>query len=152
MKRSERMEKIVTINTGYENMAGATLASAQTEHQSQLNQLDQLKIYKQEYQLQLKQRMSNSITSKEIQDFQFFFASLDDAIAQQVVMVKRSATQVDLTKAEWLEKKKEVKKISRIAENLKKEEYLLESRKEQKETDELSQLLATLESKLPIKH
>lgn len=138
MKRSARLEKIANINLGFENIAGASLASSKTEFKKQENQLEQLKIYKQEYQKQLRERLQNSISANEILDYQYFFSSLDNAIEQQTEIVKQSASQVDISKTNWLNKKREVAKISRIAEKAKAIETDAQQKIEQKISDELN--------------
>ena len=66
MKRSARLEKIANINLGFENLAGASLATARTQYQAQVNQLKQLKLYKEEYQRQLTERLKGSISAIEL--------------------------------------------------------------------------------------
>ena len=138
MKRSARLEKIANINVGFENIAGASLTTARAHYQAQENQLDQLKVYKEEYQKQLTERLKGTISAVEIQDYQYFFASLDNAIAQQTETVRQSAEQLDVSRNNWLEKKQEVSKLSRAAENLKGQENAAELKKEQTENDERS--------------
>lgn len=141
MKRSARMEKIADINHGFENIAGASLTKSRVQHQQQENQLEQLKIYKGEYQNQLKNRLKDTITAREIQDYQFFFSSLDSAISQQENILKESAQQVETSQKNWMQKKQDHSKISRIAENLKVQEDAVNAKKEQAESDELNQIL-----------
>lgn len=138
MKRSERLEKIASINLGYENLAGASLASSRDQYRIQENQLQQLKIYKVEYQQQLRTRLKTSISANEIRDYQYFFSSLDTAILQQKELVKQSAVQVEKSKDNWLHRKREVAKISRVAENLRTQEALTSQKNEQKTADELN--------------
>lgn len=136
MKRSARLEKIANINLGFENLAGADLATARTQYQAQENQLKQLKLYKEEYQRQLTERLKGTISATEIQDYQYFFASLDNAIAQQTEIVKQSAEQLDASRNNWLDKKQDVAKMSRVAETVKSQEAAAELGREQKENDE----------------
>jgi len=149
MKRSARLEKIANINIGFENIAGASLSTARTQHEMQENQLKQLKLYKEEYQQQLTERLKATISAIEIQDYQYFFASLDNAIAQQTEIVKQSAEQLEASRNNWLDKKQEVAKISRAAENLKGQEAATELGKEQRESDERNlQLFSTDKNRL----
>lgn len=138
MKRSARMDKIADINLGFENMAGASLTSSRSEFQAQENQLEQLKIYKGEYHDQLKSRLKNTITAREMQDYQYFFSSLDSAISQQEEVVKQSAHKVEASQQNWLDKKQDHSKIVKVAENLKKHEDAVLQKKEQTESDELT--------------
>lgn len=138
MKRSARLEKIANINLGFENLAGADLTTARTQYQAQENQLKQLNLYKEEYQKQLTDRLKGTISAVEIQDYQYFFASLDNAIAQQTEIVRQSAEQLEASRNNWLDKKQDVAKISRVAESVKNQEAAAELGLEQKENDERS--------------
>jgi flagellar FliJ protein len=138
MKRSARLEKINTINHGMVNMAGASLAQAQAEHNSQLSQLEQLKIYKADYAEQFRKRMNGQITPQELQDYRYFFASIDTAIGQQESMVNHYAKLVEKHKEEWLLRHQEVQKMDHAAANIRKVEQFHVSRQEQKLLDELS--------------
>jgi len=148
MKRSTRLEEIANINLGFENMAGASLSSATQQFEIQENQLTQLKLYKEEYQNQLSERLENRVTAPEIRDYQYFFDSLDQAIAQQTEKVRQCADVVESSRAIWLEKKQEVKKVSKAAANFKSIEFNKEQKREQAESDELQMQRAHLQSPL----
>ena len=138
MSRSARLEKIADIKLGIENVARVSLVSARTQFQSQENQLKQLRVYKEEYQDRLNSRMKNTISANEIQDYQYFFSSLDNAISQQTEVVEQCALQVEASRKNWLEKKQTVSKISRVAESLREQEHAYQQKSEQKESDELN--------------
>jgi flagellar FliJ protein len=140
MKRSERLEKINAINNGFKSLAGANLARVEQEYNSALHQLEQLRIYKDEYSDQLKQRMAGDVSPDEIQDFRYFFASLYKAISQQESIVNHLHKQLEESRQEWLAKDQEVRKINTIGDNLRREEQQVEARKEQKRSDEMSML------------
>ncbi|HEY0961892.1 MAG TPA: flagellar export protein FliJ [Pseudomonadales bacterium] len=141
MKRSERLEKINAINNGFKSLAGANLARIEQECKAAQHQLDQLRIYKDEYADQLKGRMdSGHVTPEEIQDFRYFFASLHKAISQQESVVRHMQKQLEDARQEWLAKDQEVRKIDRIGENMRREEAQAEARREQKRSDEMSML------------
>jgi flagellar FliJ protein len=140
MKRSERLEKINAINNGFKSLAGANLARVEQEYNTQLHQLEQLRIYKEEYSEQLKQRMNGHVTPDEIQDFRYFFASLYKAISQQESLVNHLHKQLEESRQEWLAKDAEVRKFNTIGENMRREEQQQETRKEQKRSDEMSML------------
>lgn len=137
MKRSTRMEKLADINLGYENMAVAALATARANYQKQEDQLNQLKIYREDYRNQLSSRMKSTTSAGEIRDFQYFFASLDDAIAQQTLEVQKASEQLEVVEKNWLTQRREVQKFSRAADNLRRQESADLERKAQLESDEL---------------
>ncbi len=138
MKRSTRLEKLADINSGYENMALAALATARSQYQKHEDQLNQLKIYREDYRTQLTERMQGTTSASEIRDFQYFFASLDDAIDQQTLVVERAAAELEKVEQNWLHSRKEVKKFSQAAQNLKQREVADAERQSQMESDELN--------------
>jgi flagellar protein FliJ len=140
MKRSERLEKINAINHGFKSMAGANLARAEQDYQAALHQLEQLRIYKDEYSTQLKLRMQGQVSPDEIQDFRYFFASLYKAISQQESIVKHLQKQVEECREEWLAKDQEVRKFNSVGDSLRREETQTETRREQKRSDEIGLL------------
>ncbi len=140
MKRSERLGKLNAINHGFKSLAGANLARIEQEYNTQLHQLEQLRIYKDEYSDQLKQRMNGNVSPDEIQDFRYFFASLYKAISQQESLVNHLHKQLEESRQEWLAKDQEVRKFNTIGDNMRREEQQQETRKEQKRSDEMSML------------
>ena len=138
MKRSTRLEKLADINSGYENMALAALATARAQYQKQEDQLNQLKIYRDDYRSQLIERMQVTTSANEIRDFQYFFSSLDDAIDQQAMEVEKAAAELQKVEQNWLQSRQEVKKFSQAANNLRQREEADIERRSQQESDELN--------------
>lgn len=138
MKRSARMEKLADINLGYENMAVAALATARANYQKQENQLEQLRIYREDYREQLSARMQGSTSANAIRDFQYFFESLDDAISRQTQEVEKAALELEKVERHWLNCRQEVKKFNQAANSLRSQESATQERRAQRETDELS--------------
>lgn len=148
MKRSERLERINAINTGLENLAGAKLASVYAEYNSQLNQLEQLHIYKDDYAEQLKHKMQAKISPQELRDYRFFFSSIENAIHQQESMVNHLLKKLEKCQSEWFERRNEVEKLNVAGANIKRTEAVVEARKEQKLSDELGMLMRGMHSRI----
>ena len=144
MKRSTRIEKIADINQGYEQQAGALLNCARSQHQQQKQQLEQLKLYRQEYQQRLQAKLQNSASATLMDDYHRFFSMLDTAINDQAKIVNRSSQQVDSSQQNWLDKKRAVTSMTRAAENIKAQEERVVRANEQKENDELASRLYVL--------
>ncbi len=137
MKRSERLERINAINHGLENLAGAKLAKASEEYAQQQNQLEQLRIYREDYAEQLRVKMLGDLSPQELRDYRFFFASIENAIHQQESMVAHMHRKLEQCQAEWMEKRNEVEKLNVAGASLKRAEAATEARNEQKASDEL---------------
>ena len=138
MKRSERLEKINAINHGMESLAGASLAGIQAEYASQVNQLEQLMVYKAEYADKFTRRMQGQVSALELQDYRYFFASIDAAIGQQQTMVHHFKRLVEKSREEWLSRHQEVQKINHVTSHLRKSEQQVQDRIEQKVLDEIT--------------
>lgn len=137
MKRSERLERINAINHGLENLAGAKLARVAEEYAAQLNQLEQLRIYKDDYAGQLRVKMQRNLSPQELRDYRYFFTSIENAIQQQESMVAHVERKLEQARAEWLEKRNEVEKLNVAGASLKRAESQADARREQKLSDEL---------------
>lgn len=138
MKRSERLEKINAINHGMETLAGANLASIQAEYAAQVNQLEQLQVYKAEYADKFTSRMQGEVSAQELQDYRYFFASIDAAITQQQSMVNHYKKLVEKNREEWLTRHQETQKLSQASSTLKRAELAVRQRLEQKVLDEIT--------------
>lgn len=138
MKRSDRLARINAINNGIKSMAGATLAQVENEYRTQLHQLEQLKIYKEEYSEQLRQRMQGNVTTDEMQDYRYFFSSLYKAIGQQEDHVRHLKQQVENSRQDWLASDREVRKLDNATDHLRRAEAQRARRLEQKSSDEAS--------------
>lgn len=137
MKRSERLERINAINHGLENLAGAKLAKVSEEYAMQLNQLEQLRVYKDDYAEQLRVKMQGNLTTQELRDYRYFFASIENAIQQQESMVAHVQKKLEQVQAEWMEKRNEVEKLNVAGASLRRTEAAEDARREQKLSDEL---------------
>lgn len=138
MKRSERLARINVINHNLENMAGSQLAMVYAEYSTQVKQLEQLHIYKEDYAEQLKSKLDNTIRPEVLRDYKYFFNSIDTAIQQQEGMVKHLHNKLEKSQANWLDKHSEVQKINVAGANMRILEQKIEEKKEQQSSDELS--------------
>ena len=138
MKRSERLARINVINHNLENMAGTQLASVYAEYSTQVKQLEQLNIYKEDYAEQLKSKLNDSIRPEVLRDYKYFFSSIETAIQHQEALVSRLSAKLEKSQGDWLDKHSEVQKINVAGDNMRKLEQRVEARKEQLNTDELS--------------
>lgn len=138
MKRSARMGKIVDVKCAIEKAASASFASIASELQFHENQLKQLFIYRKEYQEKHAKKLRSSTSVHRMRDYQHFTATLDKAIEQQEKMVEGTRLQMECSRTNWLEKKQDTKKVSRVTEKFLQREVAEQLKTEQKESDELS--------------
>lgn len=136
MKRSERFRKFSEISSGLENNAGAKLAAAQTQLDTQMKQLSELKNYLGEYQLQLQAKLDNSDSALVINGYQQFISSLNGAITMQTEIVRKGEVQVEELRQIWMEKRIEVNKFDQAADNFRFQEETQRNKAEQAENDD----------------
>ena len=136
MKRSERFRKFSEISSELENNAGAKLAAAQSQLDAQKNQLEELKSYLGEYQRQLQAKLDVSDSALVINGYQQFISSLNGAIALQKEIVRKSESETENLRQNWIERKLEVNKYDQAAENIRSEEIAHDKKVEQSESDD----------------
>lgn len=136
MKRSERFRKFSEISSELENNAGAELAAARSQLDAQKNQLQELKSYLGDYQRQLQAKLDISDSALVINGYQQFISSLNDAIALQTEVVRKSETTTEGLRENWLEKRIDVNKFDQAAENIRSEEIAFDRKVEQAESDD----------------
>lgn len=136
MKRSDKFKKFSDISSGLENTAGVELAAAQKQLKAHQEQLSELERYLNDYQQQLNSKLKNSDSALVIQGYQQFISSINGAISLQTEAVRKTQRTTEELKNHWIERKREVKKFDRAAENILSEEDKLEKKTEQSENDE----------------
>lgn len=141
MKKSERMQKIVNLNSNLEAAAGAVFSNAQLSYENQLEQLEQLEIYRDEYKKRLQVRCQDSINSGELNDYRFFFSSLEQAIKTQQQSLELLRQNSEERKAQWLEKKNATKKLAKVKDSIKVSEDKAAGKILEMEIDELNNYL-----------
>lgn len=138
MKQGNRLDKLVELNQGFENLAVAPLIEARTAFQKQEDQLKQLLDYRDEYQRQLEEKLTGSTSASSLRDFQYFFSSLSSAIEQQTAEVERAAAALEVVERQWLMRRQETRKLEKAAGNINAKIVAAANRAEQKELDEIS--------------
>ncbi|MEQ8408491.1 MAG: flagellar export protein FliJ [Gammaproteobacteria bacterium] len=138
MKQGNRLDKLVELNQGFENLAVAPLIEARTAFQKQEDQLKQLLDYRDEYQRQLEEKLTGSTSASSLRDFQYFFSSLSSAIEQQTAEVERAAAALEVVERQWLMRRQETRKLEKAAGNINAKIAAAANRAEQKELDEIS--------------
>ncbi len=136
MKRSERFKKFSELSSQKESNAGAELAAARSQLETQKQQLEELQSYLLEYQQQLQAKLVNSDSALVINGYQQFISSLNGAIALQKEFIRKSESSTTRLQQNWLERKVEVNKYDQAAENMRNEEAARERKVEQSESDE----------------
>jgi flagellar FliJ protein len=138
MTRTERLQPVVKHTENKEKRALEAMALSQGELELEKTRLDQLKSYKKEY-FQSHSQQNRVYSSIELQEFNRFLAQLDQSIDQQIKVIELRETELDYKRRSWQTKHMESKVMNKVVDNLQHQEQILESRREQKQMDELSQ-------------
>jgi flagellar FliJ protein len=138
MTRTERLQPVVKHTENKEKRALEAMALSQGELELEKTRLDQLKSYKKEY-FQSHSQQNRVYSSIELQEFNRFLAQLDQSIDQQIKVIELRETELDYKRRSWQTRHMESKVMNKVVDNLQHQEQILESRREQKQMDELSQ-------------
>ncbi len=95
-----------------------------------------LEQYRDEYEARFRQAAQNGLTRDEWGNYQSFLGRLDEAIAQQRMLVDASRQRTVDGQKEWLDKRNRVKAFDTLSQRHKANEVRSEARTEQRAQDE----------------
>lgn len=98
--------------------------------------LELLEQYRGEYEARFRQAAQNGLSRDEWANYQSFLGRLDEAIAQQRLLVENSRQRTENGQREWLDKRNRVKAFDTLSQRHKANEGRSESRLEQRSQDE----------------
>ena len=101
LKRSQRMQKLVDIETQKNQPVVAKFKADQVALQQQEQALRNLLTYREEYTEKFKARGNAGVSAFKIQDFYCFLQKLDDAIVQQRQVLENLAQQLEHSRSAW---------------------------------------------------
>jgi flagellar FliJ protein len=100
--------------------------------------LDLLSQYREEYARRFQVAAQEGMSPLQWKNFQDFLDRLDDAIAQQHLVVRNSQTNTRAGQAHWQEQRTRLKAMDTLSMRHRSAEFALELRREQKLTDEIA--------------
>jgi len=136
MKRSDRIQRLNTLNIDQRDQATLRLGTLISEHGRQQDRLEKLNGYQVDYQEQLRTRQATGNSARELDEYRRFLASLRQAIAQQEQQVAQAQHQVGMGQLEWQAKNSEVRKLELLCDKLVASEDKRSLRNEQQQVDE----------------
>ena len=96
-------------------------------------QLTQLTNYRDEYAQQL---VAMSMNIKWLRDYQLFIVKINNAIEQAKVEIQNKQQRLEQRRLEWLKSRTRSKALNCVVEKYLHEEFVMQEKREQKETDE----------------
>ena len=138
MTRTQRLEPVVQHTDKKERLALQEVAQSQAVFEGEQRRLSQLQDYRLEY-LQKKKTDIGVFTPIELQEFNRFMQQLDQTIQQQMEVVALRQRELDQKREQWTATRIDSKKMHKVVERLKQQEFVEQERKEQKTLDEFAQ-------------
>ena len=106
--------------------------------QNQRSRLQMLEQYRDEYTHRMSEAVCNGLTPASLLNFQNFIFRIDEAIAQQRVVVANSEKNTRQGQQHWQEQNKQLKAIDTLSQRHELRERYKENRSDQKLQDEFS--------------
>lgn len=142
MKRSERLDIVQQAAARTEREHAERLGAAERHLKEMQDKLAALETYRNEYEAGFSRRAGAGVDVIGMRDFQTFMARLGEALAQQREFVAMARAAVDHERAQWREAAQREHVVETLAERWRGEELRAANRRDQIETDELSQRIA----------
>jgi len=138
MKKSQRLNVIVELNARNEKNTLKELGSTQQQKQEAEIQLDNLKVYRQEYEVKYQSIAKIGLNIKQLLEFKAFMSKLDKAIVEQEQVVIGVEKQLISTRKQWEQQHHKTSSMQKVCDAAVKEELKVEEKREQNEQDDRS--------------
>jgi flagellar FliJ protein len=139
MKRSKRLQSVITLVQMTEQDSARKLAKTGQELTESERKLEALKASRLEYSQRFEAQSKTSISVPEIKMFHLFLQRLDEAITQLQAQCQVRQQVNEQSKQVWLQSRNKSRVLDNIAERYRKEEASSEQRREQDEMDDRAQ-------------
>lgn len=135
-KRSERLLALLKLAHMREDSAARQLANSSEKLQQARQQSQQLATYSDEYQQQFQQRTQQSVSVRDLRNFQGFFRQLDSVQVQQHALIEQRNREREQARLQWLQLYHRRRVLDEIRERSKAQEEAARERKLQSEFDD----------------
>lgn len=136
MPRRFTLEPLRTLAHDRVDAAAQRLALLKAKWQQEEAKLGQLKQFHAEYQKRLGEAIRHGMDMTRMRDFQVFIRKLETAMQQQVQEIARAKTSWEESQRAWLEERRKLKTYDVLKGRHLKAEQQLETRQDQRESDE----------------
>ena len=149
MKRSERLDVVQQAAARTERERAERVGAAERHLAEMQKKLDALEKYRGEYENGFAARAGNGVDVIGMRDFQTFLARLGEAMVQQRELVTMAQRALDCERTNWREAAQRAHVVETLAERWQGEESRAENRRDQLESDELSQQRTAAKDRKP---
>ena len=144
MKRSDRLDVVQQAAARTERERAERVGAAERHLVEMQQKLTALEKYRSEYEAGFASRAGGGVDVIGMRDFQTFLARLGEALSQQRELVVMARTALESERAHWREAAQRAHVVETLAERWQGEENRAADRRDQQESDEISQLRAAL--------
>jgi len=149
MKRSERLDVVQQVAARTERERAEKVGAAERHLVEMQQKLAALEKYRSEYESGFATRAGAGADVIRMRDFQTFLAKLGEALAQQRELVALAQKALESERSNWREAAQRAHVVESLAERWQTEESRAESRRDQIESDELSNQRARNRERTP---
>ena len=136
LKRSQRMQKLVDIETQKNQPVVAKLKADQVALQQQEQALRNLLTYREEYTEKFKARGNAGVSAFKIQDFYCFLQKLDDAIVQQRQVLENLVQQLEHSRSAWQQAHQRIEALQQVTDQSDQQEKTQARKQSQRQLEE----------------
>lgn len=137
--RSERLQRVAEIAGKRTDEAASTMAARLRALEAARHQLEELKQFRRDYELQPNPSQGGGISVAELLNRQQFIARIDEAIVQQQREIEQHARHLAKARAAWLESRNRSAALDTVTQRCRDQEQAGEERAEQAALDERMQ-------------
>jgi flagellar FliJ protein len=137
MTKSKRFEPIREIAGASADEASRVMSEAGNRVAELEKQLDQLKVYREDYVRNLLPD-AGAIDVLKLQNYRTFLDRLGDALRQHEHALQSARAEFERRRAQWSEKKIEAESLSRAVDRFRSDERRVQEQREQREGDDIA--------------
>lgn len=137
MNRSKRMEPVAGLADEQADEAAKVLAGERRRLEEHQARLEQLLMFRNEYQSQFRASAELGMDGHRMRDFKAFIARIDSAIEQQREAVTRAEQTAQARRGQWTQAWGRSRALNKVVERYRNEERRAQDRREQNEVEEL---------------
>jgi len=132
----EKLGKVGIMAKSAEQKSAQAFKKNRQGHQQKSAQLDQLMLFKDEYEARLHTLCEQGMAARQLLDYRRFLGKLNQAIHQQLKNVKVSEESLGVAREEWISKSRRNLALDQLLERQKKIQLRSSEKAEQKIADE----------------
>lgn len=122
--------------------AARKLAALRNANLSAARKLELLLQYRQEYARQLQSLLAQGATTAQWRNYQEFLRALDAGIEQQRAAAAQAEARLDSGRTDWQHQRRRLNAYETLAERIRRQDALVQSRREQRASDEQAARMA----------